>query len=67
MSPSPRSETQLLTYAFAGTLALTFLLYILRGFGVPGITAIPGGVILILIFLTIGIGIVYGVQSTRRY
>lgn len=67
MSPSPRSETQLLTYAFVGTLLITALVYLLRGFGVPGFTALPGGVILVLIFLTIAIGIVYGVQSTRRY
>jgi hypothetical protein len=66
VSPSPRSETQLLTYTFAGTLAITVLVYVLRGFGVPGITALPGGVLLVLIFLAIATGIVYGIQTTRR-
>lgn len=67
MSPSPVSETQTLTYAFASTLAVTVLVYVLRGFGVPGFTALPGGLILILILLSIAIGIIYGVQKTRRY
>jgi hypothetical protein len=67
MSPSPSSETQPLTYAFAGTLGTTFLFYILRGFGIPGFTDLPGGILLILIFLSIAVGIVYGVQATRRY
>jgi hypothetical protein len=67
MSPSPVSETQTLTYAFAGTLAVTVLVYVLRGFGVPGFTALPGGLILILILLSLAIGIIYGVQKTRRY
>jgi uncharacterized protein YqhQ len=67
VSPSPSSETQTLTYVFAGTLALTFLVYVLRGFGVPGFTALPGGVVWLLILLSIATGIAYGVQKTRRY
>jgi uncharacterized protein YqhQ len=67
MSPSPPSETQILTYVFAGTLATTVIVYLLRGFGVPGFTALPGGLIWILILLSIATGIAYGVQKTRRY
>ncbi len=67
MSSSRPSETQILIYTFAGTLALTFLVYVLRGLGVPGFTALPGGVVWLLILLSIATGIVYGVQKTRRY
>lgn len=67
MSPSPPSETLILSYVFAGTLALTVLVYVLRGFGVPGFTALPGLVLWVLILLSIATGLMYGVQKTRRY
>lgn len=67
MTPSPPSEPQIVTYVFAITLAITFLVYVLRGFGIPGFTALPGAVIWILILLSITTGLVYGVQKTRRY
>lgn len=67
MSPSPPSETLILSYVFAGTLTVTVLVYVLRGFGIPGFTALPGIVILILILLSIATGLAYGVQKTRRY
>lgn len=67
MSPSFRFDTQIITYAFFGTLALTLLLFILRGFRVPVFTSIPGGVLLFLILLSIGTGIAYSIQKTRRY
>lgn len=67
MSPSPPSETQTLTYVFFITLGITVLVYVLRGFGVAGFTALPGGVIWLLILLSIATGLVYGVQRTRRY
>jgi uncharacterized protein YqhQ len=67
VSPSPPSETQVLTYAFAITLTIAIFVYVLRGFGIPGFTAIPGGVIWILILLSIATGLAYGVQKTRRY
>ena len=67
MTPSPPSETQIVTYVFAITVAITFLVYVLRGFGIPGFTALPGAVIWILILLSIATGLVYGVQKTRRY
>ncbi|MBD0343565.1 MAG: hypothetical protein ICV63_01750 [Coleofasciculus sp. Co-bin14] len=65
MTPSPESQT--LTYTFAITLTITFIVYVLRGFGIPGFTALPGGVIWILILLSIVTGLAYGVQRTRRY
>jgi hypothetical protein len=67
VSPSPPSETLVFAYIFAITLAITFAVYVLRGFGLPGFTALPGGVIWILILLSIGTGLFYGVQKTRRY
>ncbi len=67
MTPSPPSETQILAYVFAATLGLTIVVYVLRGFGIPGFTALPGGLIWILILLSIATGLVYGVQKTRRY
>jgi hypothetical protein len=67
MSQSPPSDTQILSYAFAGTLAVTVVVYVLRGFGIPGFTALPGLVIWILILLSIATGLAYGVQKTRRY
>jgi uncharacterized protein YqhQ len=67
VSPSPPSETQTLTYVFGITLAITVLVYVLRGFGVPGITSLPGAVLWILILLSIATGLMYGVQKTRRY
>ncbi len=67
MSQSPPSDTQILSYAFAGSLAVTVVVYVLRGFGIPGFTALPGLVIWILILLSIATGLAYGVQKTRRY
>jgi hypothetical protein len=65
MSPSPPSDTLIYAYIFAISLAVTVFVYVLRGFGV--LTFIPGGVLWLLILLTIGTGIVYGIQKTRRY
>jgi uncharacterized protein YqhQ len=67
MSPNPPSETLILSYVFAGSLAITIAVYVLRGFAIPGFTALPGLVIWILILLSITLGIAYGVQKTRRY
>jgi cbb3-type cytochrome oxidase subunit 1 len=64
---TPPSENQTLTYAFAGTLAVTFVFYVMRGFGVPIFTDLPGIVLLILILASIVVAIIYGVQATRRY
>jgi uncharacterized protein YqhQ len=67
MSPSPPSETLILSYVFAATLVITVIVYVLRGFGIPGFTALPGLVIWFLILLSIATGLAYGVQKTRRY
>lgn len=67
MTPSPPSETLVFAYIFSITLAITIVVYVLRGFGLPGFTALPGAVIWILILLSIATGLVYGVQKTRRY
>ena len=67
MTPRPPSETLVFAYIFAITLAITVFVYVLRGFAVPGFTALPGGVIWILILLSIATGLFYGVQKTRRY
>ena len=64
---TPPAENQNLTYALAGTLAVTFLFYVLRGFGIPGFTDMPGFILLFLIAASIALGIIYGVQATRRY
>jgi hypothetical protein len=40
-------------------------MYLLRGFEI--VTFIPGGILWFLILLSIGTGLVYGVQKTRRY
>ncbi|WP_181280601.1 hypothetical protein [Aphanothece hegewaldii] len=46
-------------------IGLTLITYLLRGLGL--LTFIPGGVILILIALSILFGILYGVEKTRRF
>jgi hypothetical protein len=65
VSKSPPSEILIFAYVFASTLAITVAVYVLRGFGI--LTFLPGGVIWLLILLSIATGLVYGVQKTRRY
>ena len=65
MSTKPPSDTIIYAYAFAISLAVTVVVYLLRGFAI--VTFIPGGMILFLILLSIATGLVYGVQKTRRY
>lgn len=65
MSRSPRSETLTLSYIFGIFLSLTIVIYVLRGVGI--LTFLPGGILWLLIFLSIGTGIAYGIQKTRRY
>lgn len=61
------SETLIFAYIFSVTLGITLVMYILRGLAIPGFTAIPGGILWMLILLSITTGIIYGVQKTRRY
>lgn len=46
--------------------ALAFLVtYILRGFGI--LSFLPGGIILILLLITISTGLMWGIVKTLRY
>ena len=65
MSPSPPSEVRIFAYAFGITVAIALIVYLLRGFGV--LTFIRGGVIYLLILLSIGTGIVYGLKKNGRF
>ncbi len=60
MGQSLRPTTQL----FLLTLAVTFVVWALRGFGI--LTFLPGGVIWLLILLSVGTGVVNGLMGTRR-
>ena len=64
MSRSPNSEN-LISAIFAGVLGLTVAVYVLRGFGI--LTFLPGGVIWMLILLSIATGILFGIEKTKRY
>jgi hypothetical protein len=58
------SWSQRLAYIFTSALGATILFYLLRGFKI--LTIFPGGLILILIGLSIGSGLLYGVLKTKR-
>jgi hypothetical protein len=49
---------------FLITLVVTAVVWILRGFG--ALTFLPGGVIWLLILLSLGTGVVNGLMGTRR-
>lgn len=59
-SKSLRPTTQL----FLLTLAITIAVWVLRGLGI--LTFLPGGLIWLLILLSIGTGVVNGLMGTRR-
>jgi hypothetical protein len=65
MSKLFRSNPTFLRSLFLGTLLVTLGVYIFRGVGL--LTFIPGGVIWLLILVTVVAGIVYGVDKTRRF
>jgi hypothetical protein len=46
-------------------LGVTLLVYILRGIGI--LSFIPGGVILLLLALSLILGIAYGLEKTNIY
>ncbi len=50
---------------FLMLLGITLGIWIMRGFGV--LTFIPGGLIWILLLATIGTGVVYVVQRSKRW
>jgi hypothetical protein len=53
------------TSIFLGVLGVTIAIWVLRGIGL--FTFIPGGLIWILLFLTIGAGVVDTFQRTKRW
>lgn len=56
---------KLSTTIFFLLLGITLTFWLLRGFGL--LTFLPGGVVWVLIFLTVGSGVVDVVQKTRRW
>ncbi|MBI4785192.1 MAG: hypothetical protein HY785_28380 [Oscillatoriophycideae cyanobacterium NC_groundwater_1537_Pr4_S-0.65um_50_18] len=52
------------TTVFLALLAVTAALWVLRGLGL--LTFLPGGLLWLLILLTIGAGVVSGLQWTKR-
>ncbi len=65
MSSSPRPDKSIFAYPFAILSATALAIYILRGFGL--LTFIPGGILMFLFLLALGIGIAYGIDQTFRY
>lgn len=58
------SLTQKFAYIFSSALGLSILLYLLRGFQVA--TFLPGGILLVLVFLAVSTGFIYSILSTQR-
>ncbi|GFE70059.1 hypothetical protein [Chroococcus sp. FPU101] len=58
-------DMSILARLFISLIALTLITYLLRGLGI--LTFIPGGVILVLLALSILSGIFYGIEKTRRF
>ncbi|MCU0524568.1 MAG: hypothetical protein MUF72_07060 [Elainella sp. Prado103] len=52
------------TQLFLLTLAVTIAVWVLRGLGL--LTFVPGGLIWLLIVMSIGTGVVNGLMGTRR-
>ncbi|MBF2080435.1 MAG: hypothetical protein IGR76_18430 [Synechococcales cyanobacterium T60_A2020_003] len=59
-----RQTAELRSTVFWIALGVTLAVWILRGLGI--LTFIPGGVIWLLLLLTVGTGVFNMVQSTRR-
>ncbi len=53
------------TTIFLSLLGITIALWVLRGFGI--LTFFPGGVLWVLLFLTVGAGVVDTLQRTKRW
>ena len=66
-SPSSlvRSRNSSFLLPLVTTLILTALIYFLRGIGV--LSFLPGGVLLLLIGLSLILGISYSIDKTRRF
>jgi hypothetical protein len=52
-------------YPFWIAIALTLSIYILRGLGI--LTFLPGGILMILGAIAVGLAIGYGINNTRRF
>jgi uncharacterized protein YhhL (DUF1145 family) len=63
--PFPRSRGSAFTIPFWGVLILTLVAYFLRGIGI--LSFISGGILLILIGLTLVLALFYGIDKTRRF
>ncbi len=50
---------------FITSLVIFIILYILRGLGI--FSFLPGGIILILLLITISSGLAWGIKKTLRY
>ena len=66
-SPSSlvRSRNSSFLLPLVTTLILTALIYFLRGIGV--LSFLPGGILLLLIGLSLVLGISYSIDKTRRF
>ena len=62
---SIRRETLILRRAVVTLLPLTIIIYVMRGLGI--LTFIPGGIIYLLILLSVASLILYGIDKTRRF
>ena len=62
-----RFNSSSILYLFITCFVCFLLLWVLRGFGIPPFTLIPGGIINIMLLLTILSGIFYGLDWTRNY
>ena len=50
---------------FITSLAIFVIFYILRGFGV--LSFLPGGIVLLLLLITLSSGLAWGIKRTLRY
>ena len=60
-----RSPSSSFIIPFFGVLIVTLVVYILRGMGI--LSFLPGGILLILIALSLLLGLFYGIDKTRRF
>ena len=55
----------LISKIFIGSALIFTFIYLLRGMGI--LSFIPGGSILVLLFITISAGLTWGIMATLRY
>jgi hypothetical protein len=55
----------LLSKIFIYSAITFFLVYLLRGFGI--LSLMPGGIILLLLLITLTTGLIWGIIATLRY